>query len=264
MQAVVRGGAPEPEAVSEISHRGYVAYGIRGGRDKYVQRFSPEEDELYFDLRRDPQEKKSTLTEAKQRAGDLRAKLEGVMSPSPYQNHLKLVGQSAYVLEVRSAGFIENADAAGFGLADKYEVSANKHGVKVTVRPKPGQPRELTLAVRPMGAPIWLSGTRDGKPLQPGDVRIAREGAHPPAVPFKLPEAEPSEHDEVKGAAGGDKAGVKRRVDALDVLSPPAASTEAGVHLWVTLRPGASTMGPMSREQCEEMKALGYVSSCGN
>src|SRR5207244_4218853 len=35
MQPVIRGGAPEPEAVSEISHRGYVAYGIRGGRDKY-------------------------------------------------------------------------------------------------------------------------------------------------------------------------------------------------------------------------------------
>jgi arylsulfatase A-like enzyme len=264
MQAVVKGGAPEPEAVSEISHRGYVAYGIRGGRDKYVQRFSPEEDELYFDLRKDPQEKNSILAEAKQRTGELRGKLEGVMAPSVYQNHLKLVGESTYVLELRSAGFFENADTADFGLADKAEVSANKHSLKITAKPKAGQPREITLAVRPMGAPIWISGTRDGKPLPPADVRIAREGAHPPTVPCKLPEAEPSEHDEVKAAAdGGDHDGRKHRVDALNVLEPPTAAAEPGVHLWVTLRPGASTMGPMSPEQCEELKALGYVSSCG-
>ena len=50
------GGAPEPPAVSEISHRGFVAHGMRTSRDKYVQRFSPEEDELYFDLVQDPKE----------------------------------------------------------------------------------------------------------------------------------------------------------------------------------------------------------------
>ena len=56
LQAVVAGGAPEPPAVSEISHRGFVAHGMRTSADKYVRRFSPEEDELYFDLVQDPKE----------------------------------------------------------------------------------------------------------------------------------------------------------------------------------------------------------------
>src|SRR5688500_14372830 len=50
LQAVLAGGAPEPPAVSEISHRGFVAHGMRPSRDKYVPRFSSEEDELYCDL----------------------------------------------------------------------------------------------------------------------------------------------------------------------------------------------------------------------
>src|SRR5262249_55529762 len=54
LQPVIQGGAPEPAAVSEVSHRGYVAHGLRTSRDKYVQRFSPQSDELYFDLERDP------------------------------------------------------------------------------------------------------------------------------------------------------------------------------------------------------------------
>ena len=49
------------EMIAEISHRGFVAHGIRTSADKYVRRFSPEEDELYFDLRRDPKEQHSIL-----------------------------------------------------------------------------------------------------------------------------------------------------------------------------------------------------------
>jgi len=41
------------------------------------------------------------------------------------------------------------------------------------VHPKAAQPREVTLIVRPQGAPVWVSGTRDGKPLVAQDVHIA-------------------------------------------------------------------------------------------
>ena len=54
-------GAPERAAIAEISHRGIVAHGVRTEADKYVRRFSPEEDELYFDLTKDPQEKTNVL-----------------------------------------------------------------------------------------------------------------------------------------------------------------------------------------------------------
>ena len=67
LQAVVQGGAPEPPAVSEISHRGFVAHGMRTGKDKYVRRFSPEEDELYFDLRNDPKETVNLIEQNRER-----------------------------------------------------------------------------------------------------------------------------------------------------------------------------------------------------
>jgi arylsulfatase A-like enzyme len=263
LQPVVRGGAPEPEAVSEISHRGYVAYGIRGGHDKYVQRFSPEEDELYFDLGKDPQEKQNRLPEARDRGRDLKAKLEGVMAQSQYQHHLKLVGDSAFVLELRSGGFIENVDVAGFGAADKYELAANKRSLRLEVKPKAGQPRELALDVRPLGAPIWVSGTRGGRPLKPSDVRLAREGAEPPAVPFKLPEVEPTDRDNLQVGPDHhvvpDPYGKQHKPD-LNMLEPPATQ-DPGIHVWVTLRAGTEII-PMDKTRCEELKALGYISSC--
>ena len=64
LQRVVAGGAPEPPAVSEISHRGNVAFGMRTAQDKYIRRFAPEEDELYFDLVDDPTKSRVASTPA--------------------------------------------------------------------------------------------------------------------------------------------------------------------------------------------------------
>src|SRR5439155_557469 len=43
-------------AVSAVSHHGNVAAGIRTADDKYIRRFSPKDDALYFNLRKDPAE----------------------------------------------------------------------------------------------------------------------------------------------------------------------------------------------------------------
>ena len=93
--------------------------------------------------------------------------------------------------------------------------------------------------MRPQGAPVSLEGTRDGRPLAPADVYIAQEGIHPAEVPFKLPEIETE----------------KERAE--NIFAPPAEG-KAGIHVWLSVPSGGQPV-PLSRQACEELKALGYL-----
>jgi arylsulfatase A-like enzyme len=239
LQDVLRGGAPEPPAVSEISHRGFVAHGMRTGRDKYVHRFSPDEDELYFDLVRDPKEQDSRLDENRERVRFLRAGVEAAMVPNPFRYTLRFAGSGRYELRLRTGGWVEGVEAVGFGSSERYEVEANGRRLVLSAEPRPGQPREVTFGVRPQGAPVRLEGTRDGRPLRPSDVLIAREAVHPAAVPFALPEIE-TEAERVE-----------------DIFSAPPAG-RPGLQVWLAMAPGHSVL-EFDAATRERLKALGYI-----
>jgi sulfatase-like protein len=243
LQAVLRPGAPEPPAVSEISHRGFVAHGMRTGRDKYVQRFSPEEDELYFDLARDPAEKTNRIAEDSERVRLLRAGVEAAMVPNPFRDNLRLVGPGRYELKLRTAGWFLGIEPVGFGTDERYQPEGSGRKLAVSVRPRAGQSRELAFSVRPMGAPVWLEGTRDGRPLVAEDILIAQDAVHPAEMPFRFPEIESE----------------KQRVE--NIFSPPPLG-RPGLHVWLTLTPGRTMMQSFDKETCERLKALGYVGTC--
>lgn len=243
LQAVLRGDAPEPPAVSEISHRGFVASGMRTSRDKFVMRFSPEEGDLYFDLKADPREQADLAPRGGERARLLRAGVEASMVSDPFRRHMKLAGAGDYVLELRSPGWLEGVEPIGFGAGESYAVEQGGRRLRLRVRPRAGAPREVALSVRPLGAPIWLEGTRDGRPLRPSDVAIAEEGTRPASFPLKLPEIE-SEHERFQ-----------------NVLAPPRLDPP-GLQLWLTPKPGRRVM-EMDAAACERLKALGYVATCG-
>jgi arylsulfatase A-like enzyme len=247
LQAVVEGGAPEPPAVSEISHRGYVAHGMRTRRDKYVRRFSPDDDELYFDLARDPAEKVNRAEENRERVRLLRAGVEAAMVPNPFRSHLRVEGTGAYVLRLSTGGWIEGVEPVGLGPAEGYTIEGNGRKLELRLSPRPGRPREVIFGVRPMGAPVTLQGTRDGRPLRADEVWIAKEAVHPPAVPLTLPELEPVDED-------------KERL-SINMLEPPPAG-RAGVSLWLQMVSGRTVMAPPDKERCEQLKALGYVQTC--
>jgi hypothetical protein len=246
LQAVVAGGAPEPPAVSEVSHRGYVAHGMRTSRDKYVQRFSPESDELYFDLKNDPKEQKSTLEANRERARLLRAGVEASMVHDPFRRHLRFVGDSNYEIHLKSSGWLDGVEPIGFGQGETLQLGDGNRKLQLRVRPRRDAPRELVFSVRPMGAPVWLEGTRDGRPLAPKDVAIAETGYQPQAVPFKLPEIESDSDSETQ------------RND--NVLVPPPGD-RPGLQLWLTLAPGRSVLA-FDEATCEKLRALGYVGKC--
>ncbi|HVR69384.1 MAG TPA: sulfatase [Vicinamibacteria bacterium] len=240
LQATLRAGAPEPPAVSEISHRGFVAHGMRTSRDKYVRRFSPDDDELYFDLVRDPGEKVNRVAEADRRVRLLKAGVEAAMVPNPYRHHLRAVGGGHYALRLRTGGWFEGVEPVGFSERDRYAVEGNGRKLSLRLRPGPGQPREVAFSIRPQGAPVWLEGTRDGRALRPGDVLIAREGVPAREMPLPLPEIETE----------------KERTE--DIFAPPPSDRQ-GLHVWLTLTPGRQIMEAFDKASRERLCALGYI-----
>jgi arylsulfatase A-like enzyme len=247
LQGVVDGDAPEPPAVSEISHRGYVAHGMRTRKDKYVRRFSPDDDELYFDLLQDPRERVDRSAANRERVRLLRAGVEAAMIPNPFRTHLRVEGGGSYVLRLATGGWIEGVEAVGLGPAEGYTIEGNGRKLELRLRPRPGRPREVAFGIRPMGAPVSLQGTRDGRPLRADEIWIAREAVHPPAVPATLPELEPVDEDQQRLS--------------INVLEPPPFR-RAGVHVWLQMVAGRSVMRPFDKETCERLRALGYVGSC--
>jgi arylsulfatase A-like enzyme len=243
LQVVLQGGAPEPPAVSEISHRGFVAHGMRTSRDKYIRRFSPEEDELYFDLTRDPKEQVNRIDANMERARQLRGGVEAVMAPNPYRHTLKVLGSGVYELRLRTGGWLEGVEAVGLGAGERYDLEANGRRLVLALRPRPGSPREVAFGVRPMGAPVFLEGTRDGHPLEASEVFIAQDADHPPAVPFQLPEIEPT--------------GDKDEAPNTNMLAPPKIE-RPGLQVWLHLIPGRKVM-ELDKEARERLKALGYL-----
>jgi arylsulfatase A-like enzyme len=240
LQAVIRGTGPEPPAVSEISHRGFVAHGMRTRRDKYVRRFSPQEDELYFDLARDPGEQQNRLEEAGPRVELLKRGVEAAMVPNPYRHHLRAVGGGTYALRLRTGGWIEGVEPIGFSATDRYEVEGNGRKLALLLHPRPGQPREVALSIRPQGAPVWLEGTRDGRPLRAAEVLIAQEGVPARELPLQLPDIETE----------------KERTE--NIFAPPPLD-RAGLQVWLTLTPGREIMGAFDKSTRDRLCALGYL-----
>jgi arylsulfatase A-like enzyme len=241
LQDVVRGGAPEPPAISEISHRGFVAYGMRTRQDKYVHRFSPERDELYFDLAADPREQASRLATGGERVRSMRAGVEAAMVIDPFRRHLQLVGSSEYVLSLTTSGWIQGVEPIGFGGGDTHTLEDGGRRLEVRVRARPGQHKEVAFTLRPLGAPVHLAGTRDGRKLQPSDLLIAEAGFSPSAVPLRLPEVE-------------SEAEAERNEN---MLAPPRWPRD-GVLFWLTPAPGRGVMD-FDPETRERLKALGYL-----
>ncbi len=242
LQSVVDRGASEPPAISEISHRGIVALGVRTSRDKYVQRFSPEEDELYFDLAADPLEKTSRLEQAGERVRLLRATLDAAMTRNPFRHNLRFAGPGRYDVTVRTRGWIDRVDAAGFGLEDRHESVENGRRLLLRLKLAAGQSRDVTFSVRPNGVPVLLEGTRDGRPLKPAEVFVGPRGEHPAAFPYPLPQTE-TENEHASDA-----------FTAPDTKGP-------GLLVWLTPDAGRQFL-EFDRATCENLKALGYVGQC--
>jgi arylsulfatase A-like enzyme len=250
LQPTLAGQLPPQPALSEITHRGYVAYGVRTEKDKYVRRFSPEQDpffgaqqELYFDLTRDPKERVNRLTEAGARQRWARPRLAAAFLASPFSPTLRFAGTGEYRLRLHTQGVIEQVEVHGMSASEQH-VQSGPGELSLTVVPKTGQQREVRFRVTPLGAPIWLDGTRNGRPLATSAIFLGEEGAHPAGVPFTLPEAE------IEG------------VRSANVFAAPRTK-EPGLRIWLAPTAGHNAPASVSRKDCEQLHALGYMDCPG-
>jgi arylsulfatase A-like enzyme len=241
LQRTVQGIVERRVAISEISHRGFVAHGVRTGGDKYVRRFSPEDDELLFDLAKDPGELTNVAAARPERVRLLKAAAESAMAPNPFRYVVQVAGRGRFALRVAARGWLEGVETTGFGPDERSTLGGNGRWLEISAHPQPGQPREVSFTARPLGAPVELDGVHDGRRLRTADVAIGEDARHPPGLPWRLPDIE-SETERGNGAN----------------LFVPPKSGGAGVRLWLTLPPGR-TLTEFDKETRERLKALGYL-----
>jgi arylsulfatase A-like enzyme len=241
LQRELGGGASPRPALAEISHRGFVAHGLRTDGDKYIRRFSPDDDALYFDLRQDPKETKNVADLNPQRVRLLQAQAEAGMSSNPFRYVVQVAGPGRFALKLETRGWLEGVEATGLGPQDRQTLGGNGRWLDLALLPRPGAPREIGFTVRPVGAPVTLSGSRDGRLLRPSDVAVGEGSFRPAALPFRLPDIE-SETDSDRG---------------INLFAAPRAQA-GGVRIWLALPPGRSVQ-ELDPETRERLKALGYV-----
>jgi hypothetical protein len=171
----------------------------------------------------------------------LQAQAEAGMAPNPFRYVLQAVGSGRLALRLETRGWLEGVEATGLGPQERQTLGGNGRWLDLVLQPRPGAPREIGFTVRPVGAPVQLSGTMDGRPLRGADVAVGEGSFHPPELPFRLPDIE-SETDQDRG---------------INLFAPPRKEAP-GVRLWLALPPGRSIqeLDPESRER---LRALGYV-----
>jgi arylsulfatase A-like enzyme len=240
LQGVAFSKVPEQTVVSEISHRGFVSSGIRTGAAKYIRRFSPQADELYFDLTRDPKEEKNLIAESPEGTRRLRSAVEATMQVTPYRYALRALTPKPQTLIVETAGWLEAVETAGLGLSEKAEVKNNGRLLEITLSPKAGAPRDIFFRVRPVGVPVTLHGRIGSYDLSPLEVFVGESGSHPAKVPFALPELD---GDSVAGMfkPGGSKSGVVIYLD----------------------QPSGRAVQDLNPVEREHLCALGYINCSG-
>jgi len=242
LQEAIEAAPEERTALSEISHRGFVAHGVRTARDKYVRRFSPDDDVLYFDLVRDPAEQENLVADHPDRVHFLQARAEAAMSPNPFRYAIEVSGAEPFALHLETRGWLEAVETTGLLAGESSTLGGNGRWLDLEVRPTPDGPRTLSFTVRPIGAPVTLSGTRSGRPLRPTDVAVAELAWHPPTLPWRLPDIESD----------------AERETGRNLFSPPPPSAR-GVRVWLTLPTGGSLM-ELDDATREQLRALGYLS----
>jgi hypothetical protein len=171
----------------------------------------------------------------------LQAQAEGGMAPNPFRYVVQVAAPGRFALKLETKGWLEAVEATGLGPQERSTLGGNGRWLELALQPRPGAPREVGFSVRPIGAPVVLSGTRNGRPLRPADVAVGEGSFHPAALPFRLPDIE-SETENDRG---------------INLFAAPRGQA-AGVRLWLALPPGRSIQ-ELDPEARERLKALGYV-----
>jgi hypothetical protein len=162
------------------------------------------------------------------------------MSASPFENHLRVVGEGEYSLRIRTGGWFEKVETSNLGSDDKSHPEDNGRKLFLTIHGKKDTSRQVDFTVRPTGAPVFVDGTRDGRPLRVADISCGESAVVADEIPARFPE--------VEGVNSENEQNLKN-----NVLLPPAKK-RPGLELWLT--PTRTILFEGNREA---LCALGYA-----
>jgi arylsulfatase A-like enzyme len=234
LQEAISNELAPPPALLQLNHRGHVAYAARTQQEKVVHGFSPVDGVHDYDLVRDPEER-SPKEVTGGRAAELLQLVEAAMAPSGHRHHVRVGGNGVYELRLRTNGTVVDVDAAQLGGREFSRLDARRQELTLSLRPRPGLPREVSLRLKPHGAPLWIDGTHDGRPLRAGDIHVGSRGKASGAVPLAFPVVEHSP----------------------GVFDPTPAGPWVGV--WITRATAGPDAVPLDDDVREQLRTLGYV-----
>ena len=234
LQGAISGELQSPPALLQLNHRGHVAYAARTQQEKVVHSFSPVDGVRDYDLARDPEERSPNEVTGG-RAAELLRMVEAFMAPGGHRHHVRVGGNGIFELHLRTNGTVVEVEAPQLGAREVSRLDARRQELTLSLRPRPEKPREVSLRLRPHGVPLWIDGTREGRPLRAGDIHVGSRGAASGAVPFLFPVVEHSP----------------------GVFDPTPVGPWVGV--WITrVTPGPDAI-PLDDDAREQLRSLGYV-----
>ena len=190
-RTLAKGGSKPRPALAEISHRGFVAYGARTEGDKYVRRFSPDDDELYFDLRRDPKEQASSAGQNPQRVRLLQAQSEAGMSPNPFRYVVEVAGAGRFALKVETRGWLEGVETTGLGPGERSSLGGNGRWLELSLQRAPARRARSDSPCARWGRRSLSAGRATAGPCARRTSRWARAPSDPSRSPSASPTSSP-------------------------------------------------------------------------
>jgi arylsulfatase A-like enzyme len=240
LQDVLDGDAPPVPAFIETQHWEATALGVRTETEKYIRHFGPEDQELLFDLVRDPGERTNRAAGGAEQVRAHRTRIGGMMRTTPFRTVVRATGESHYEISLETSGWLEDVEVSGLGPEDSQLLEPGAQRLRLELQPRPGASREVSFRVRPAGAPVRLSGSRDGRGLQPGDITWAGD-RKAKALPFLLPDPE--------------RENPLRQADRLFLAPGPEAD---GLDVWL-VEVSADKALDLDEDTLEALRAMGYV-----
>ena len=242
LQRALESGAPARPALAEISHRGFVAHGVR-----------TEEREVHPALQ--PRRRRAACstcgaTRASRRAsprrtrsgcGCARRRSRRAWRRTRSATCCRRAGRGKLALRLETHGWLEAVETSGLGPQERSLVGGNGRSIDLVLQPREGAPREISFTVRPIGAPVRSRACARAGRCGPPTSASARAASTRSSSRTGCRTSSPRP---TTTAACGCSARPKRAA--------------APVSLWLALPPGRS-IGELDAATRERLRALGYV-----
>ncbi len=210
LQRALAGGTKPRPALAEISHRGFVAHGVRTDERQVRPTLQPRRRRALLRPRARPEgEDERRRGEAPERVRLLQAQAEAGMSPNPFRYVVQVAGPGRFALKLETRGWLEGVEATGLGPQERSSVGGNGRWLELRLAAAPRR------AARDRASRCDRWGRRSRSPARatggrcvPADVAVGEGSFRPrglplPAARHRVRDGERPRHQPLRRPAAG-------------------------------------------------------------